>query len=260
LPGYSFGRYAKAVLLMELLAEAGLFLAGVCATAVVSYYAPGLLRRAGRRPPLQVAVLADLRDIHIGAPDWDGFAFVTAQPPRLLGPPPDRPCRNWWRWAHALALPDANITEFEVILAGVQEVAVVVQGVEINIVRQSNPTSRHVLACPVGGADGSPRYLRVNLDWPIGMTTFVAAGGEDETSSGMFLHLSKGDVEKLRVRAVTETSDVEWRAQLVLVVGGHVQRYPLDVDGEPFRTCAALDSPRWTWEGDEWVPLDLSAE
>lgn len=227
------------------------FVAGGVAVETGHYYLPRLFNRLTPPAALDVVVVPDPLDYLIGDPDWTYFGFVVSETPADIGAPPERPCRNWWRWGRDLGAADANRTEFELVIVGRQDTSVVVQGLEVKVALRDEPGGRQVLACPVGGAEGSPRHIRVNLDWPEGMTSFVAPGGEGETSD-LFLHVAKGHVEKLRVRAETSSSYVEWTGNLVVIVNGAVQRVPIDCAGKSFRTCAANELPHWTWQDGDW--------
>lgn len=231
------------------------FAAGVVAAEVGHYYLPRILQRLTPPSALDVVVVSDPRDFLTG-PDWDYFGFVLQGPHADVGAPPERPCRNWWRWGRDLGAADAGRTEFELVLVGRQDASVVVQGLEIEVLRRAEAAGRQVLACPVGGPEGTPRHLRVRLDWPEGETSFVAAGGEDETSN-LYLHVAKGQVEKLRVRAETSFDYVEWTGSLVAIVNGTVKRIPIECDGKPFRTCAAQGLDHWVWADGAWSPSGI---
>jgi hypothetical protein len=66
------------------------------------------------------------------------------------------------------------------------------------------------------------------------------------------LHVAKGDVEKLLVRAETSCSYLEWTGNLIVIVNGAVRRIPIKCDGDSFRTCATDELPHWLWQDGRW--------
>ncbi len=149
------------------------FVAGGVAVETGHYYLPRLFNRLTPPAAIDVVVVPDPLDYLIGDPDWTYFGFVVSETPADIGAPPERPCRNWWRWGRDLGAADANRTEFELVIIGRQDTSVVVQGLEVKVGLRDQPGGRQVLACPVGGAEGSLRHIRVNLDWPEGMNASI---------------------------------------------------------------------------------------
>lgn len=219
---------------------------------LVSHLAPGVFAALIKRPPVRIHVEVDPANMYAGSPNWVGSSWVL--PPELapdeLGNPPTAICRDWRSWMWTKGAFDGDYTEIRVTLQGAAESTVLVDGLRVFAIEHSQPVGNCV-ACPVGGADITPRSILVDLDWDPGVVTYSDDGGA--AGDRFTFALSKGEVESFNIRARTAQFRCRWTATLLLIVDGARQAIHLDDDGEPFRTSATNGLPRWTWSGDDWM-------
>ena len=83
----------------------------------VGYFAPGVLRRAQGKGPIDFHVEEDPSIVYAGAPPWVGAVHV------FDGTlPPDGPestvCTDWWSWANERGGVDGDRTAVVVTLVG----------------------------------------------------------------------------------------------------------------------------------------------
>lgn len=212
---------------------------------LVMHFAPGVLARLVRRPPVLVHVELDPANMYAGMPNWVGSAWVLPDSisPESLGVPPTGVCRDWREWMWPMGAYDGWYTELRITLQGNVDSTVLVDGLRVNVLDRGAP-SGHCFMCAVGGADIQPRSVNVDLDWS-GVVTYSDSGGDPV---GRFTFtLSKGEVETFHVRAEAKAVQCSWTADLLLIVNGERRTVHLDADGEPFRTSATEGLPAWTW-------------
>lgn len=227
---------------------AGALLSSVVAWAV-AYFAPGIWKKLARRPPLIVHVETDPAIMYAGQPNWDGFAFVSDRIPSHIGQPPGPVCREWRRWISGAGIFDADRTELRVSLLGKTDSTVLVDGVRVISLARGSPHGTKYM-CPVGGAEGSPRRLELDLDWNPGVVRFVAAG--DEPTGPFLLTLARNEVEVLLIEARASRAAVEWTAELLFLVDGKRMTVELNDAGGPFRTSGTDGLPTLMWTGTDW--------
>lgn len=217
-----------------------------------NHFLPGVWRSITRTPPIQVFVEVDPAIIWAGSPPWLGASYVVPNL-RGLGKPPSSFCPEWHGWLRDRgAVPGAEM-EIEVTLSASTEVTVVIDGVRAKVVRKRERPSWIHLLCAVGGADLIPRHVSIDLDGFDPPAT-VFRDHDLNPTEWPRLSLSKGEVEKLSLRATANTHDIEWKAEILAIVDGKRRTFTIDENGNPFRTCATEGLPRHMWTGVEWEP------
>ncbi|MCA1702130.1 MAG: hypothetical protein LC808_02215 [Actinobacteria bacterium] len=217
---------------------------------VVNHFLPGVFGALIKRLPVRVHVEVDPANMYAGAPNWVGSSWVlpSALDPEMLGDPPTSVCRDWRPWMWPKGAFDGDYTEIRVTLQGLGESTVLVDGLLVTPIERVQPVG-NCFACPVGGADITPRSVVVDLDSDPGVVTYADRdGGTDRFT----FTLSRGEVEVFHIRARANSFRCRWTATLLLIVDGRRQTIHVDDDGEPFRTSATKGLPRWAWYGDRW--------
>lgn len=216
-------------------------------------FLPSLWRQITRQPMIQVFVEANPAIIWAGAPPWVGASYVLPDVAGL-GVPPSNLCTDWYAWLRGRGAVPGGMTEAEITLTAGTELTVVVDGVRAKVVRRGQPPAWTHLICGVGGADITPRHLRIELDgFDTPTTSFVNQDGQSVRWPR--LSLSKGEAEKLYMVAKTRSYDVEWTAEVLAIVNGKRRIFTIDNNGKPFRTCGTEGLPTHVWYGSgEWEP------
>jgi hypothetical protein len=202
------------------------------------------------RRPLQLTVETDPAVFEKGEPDWTGYAFVIGRPPRAVPAPPRGECRSRRTWAYDLGAVDADFTRVHVTARGRPAAPVRIVDVTVRVHRRRPPLRGAHLACPVGGATGALRGLRVNLDRdPPGRRFLDPRGGRPVTPPYV---VSRSEEETFEIEAIARRCYCTWSAQIVAFVNG--KRRTVDVrDGaRPFRTSPSAESKTVVWERGKW--------
>jgi hypothetical protein len=219
----------------------------------VNQFLPGLWRRISRQPLIHVYVETDPAIIWAGAPPWVGASYLVPDA-RGLGSPPSNFCPDWYTWLRERGAVAGGMTEAEITLTAGTDLTIAIDGIRAKVVRRGTPPSWVHLLCAVGGADITPRHIRIELDtFDPPTTSFIDEEGQP--AKWPRLSLTKGELEKLHVMAEARAEDVEWTAELLTIVNGKRRNFTIDDKGKPFRTCATEGLPTYGWYGvSGWEP------
>lgn len=202
-------------------------------------------------PLVTAFVETDLGRIFAGAPEWQTYDFVAPLRASALRTPPGR-CREWRAWALDQGGVDADQTDAYAYLQGTPGTAVIIDDIEIEVVRRERPmrgTSGH---CPAGGAAGSPRLIDVDLDEDPPVVRYAEPGDDAPTRRRLSFTLDGTETESFILRGHTTTCYCAWRARMKMVVDGRRTDVVLEDDGEPFRTSASRNASHMAWDGRRW--------
>lgn len=235
---------------MELLITA---LLGAVLGWAATHFLPGLWRKVRRVPDLRIFVETDPAIIWAGAPPWVAGNYVVPDTTGL-GAPPSEGCPAWYEWLLNRGAVPGDWTEVEVTFIADSDLTIVVDGLRPKAVKRERPSSWRSLLCAVGGADITPRQIRIDLEtFEQPTVSFYAAGGEP---SGPFrLSLAKGEVEKVRLEARAQHNYFEWTTDVLAIVNGKRRVLSITDGGRPFRTCGTDGLPTHVWDGSgKWQP------
>jgi hypothetical protein len=252
------------------MSEVTLIVVGAVATAVVGFivirYGPSVERFLGRRPvrarveldavPPRIGTQSDPAVFEAGFPNWEAYGYVFPLNIDEVGIPPTSICREWREWARPKGGVDARWTKVQVVVEARTEGQVLIDRVEIELLRKREPISGTYAFCPVGGASASPREIFVRLDDDPPSIRFVERG--DEPVTEFLFTLGHGEVETFRVYAVAERRYCEWIARLSYVANGRRDFIEISDEGDPFRTTGVTNAQAYAWMGDEWTEYDVS--
>ncbi|MBW5487162.1 hypothetical protein [Streptomyces bambusae] len=192
---------------------------------------------------------------HVWAHGCD-HAYLAAQGPGAVPPPPveaDAP-----RWAQAQRAVHAGRQIVEVTLHGKGAEAVVLQALEVRVVKRRTPPAWNVYEMSMGcGGILTPAVFRVDLDAPRPLARPVAgADGTRVLPAPQFpLRLSASDPVVLRVEAATAGCDCDWYLDLRWSAPSGSGTARLDDGGRPLRVSAATGRPRFGYahEPGRWA-------
>jgi hypothetical protein len=230
----------------------GLVVLGAVLGWAASHFLPGVWTRLTRRPPLRLHVEPDPDISMAGYPNWDDYSFWIPRNVAQIGEPPSSLCREWWKWARSMDGVDVGLTPVRLMLIGLSDTDVVVDALQVQVLRRYDNPPGTIVVCATGGADIIPRHIAVDLDSYPPMTDYRDS---DESSLGRFLFsLSKGETEIFYIWARVTQGTCDWIADLQLLVNGKRQAMRIDDAGRPFRTTAPIGAERFYWESGQWQP------
>jgi hypothetical protein len=207
------------------------------------------------KPPVTALVETDPAKVFAGHPEWQSYDFVSSRTTRELGQPPPR-CRDWRTWAQHADGVDADETNVHAYLQGTPGAAVIVDDIDVTLVRRSTPKPRTSAHCPApGGAVGNPRLIDIDLDADPPEVLYAEAGDDFSARRRLNFKLMDAQGETFRLHAHTRRCDCEWRARVHLVVNGQRLELTLDEDGRPFRTSASAPARHVAWNGRRWARI-----
>jgi hypothetical protein len=211
-------------------------------------------------PTIRVSLESDPARVYArDDPEWQTYGFVRTGSVADLGSPPTSRCREWRRWAIPAGGVDADQTRLYAFLQGRPDTAVVITGVDVEIVARRPPIVGTHAYCPApGGATASPRLVDIDLDFKPPRIRFAEIGDDYPQRRRLLLTLTGPETETLELSAHTRRCDCSWRARVYLVVDGEPSEVLLDDGGRPFRTSASGRARHVTWDGRGWVPLSRS--
>jgi hypothetical protein len=217
-------------------------------------FLPGAWRTLTRRPVVHLYVETDPAVIWAGAPPWVGAGYVLPDVVGL-GDPPSSFCPDWYSWLRPRGAVPAGSTEAEITLTSATNTTVILDGVRAKVVRRGPPPAWTHLICVVGGADITPRHIRIELDgFDVPLTSFVSEVSGERIRVPRLV-LSPGQAEKFYLLAKCRSEDIEWTAELLAIVNGKRRVFAITNDGKPFRTCGVEGLPTHSWYGTgAWDP------
>lgn len=240
-----------------LLYVGGLLVAAIIGWAV-NFFAPGLFATIGRRPSVRVHIETDPAIFLAGGPNWESFSFVIPRDLAAAGTPPSAICREWWKWAHSMGAADADLTQVRVTVMGLSETDVLIDALQVQALRREQALEGTQVLCPVGGAEGTPRQIHIDLDQEPPVTSYMDDGGE-HTKPFLF-NLRKGEIETFYLWATAKHDSCQWIANLQFIVNGKRHAIQIDDHGHPFHTTATTRAQSFSWYRGEWRPLRTSDE
>jgi hypothetical protein len=206
------------------------------------------------KPPVTVYVETDPAKVFAGHPEWQTYDFVSPASESDFGRPPAR-CREWRTRARRADGVDADETHAHAYLQGTPGAAVVIDGIEVEILRRRPPIRGTSAHCPAGGAVGNPRLIDVDLDADPPEVLYAEAGDDYPARRRLNFTLTDAESDTFRLRAHTTRCDCTWRARVQMVVNDQRMQLTLDEDGEPFRTSASAAARHVAWNGRRWAPM-----
>jgi hypothetical protein len=205
--------------------------------------------------PVRALVETDPARIYAGLPEWQTYDLVAPVASAGLGAPPSARCRDWRTWAQRRGAVDADETLANAYLQARSGAAVIIDGIEIDVVRRRLPVEGTSAHCPAGGAVGNPRLIDVDLDADPPEVLYAEAGDDYPARRGLNFTLTDSETETFQFRAHTRKCDCEWRARVQMVVDGKRTEVPLDEDGRPFRTSSSRRADHVEWTGSDWASI-----
>lgn len=231
----------------------------VAATATVTWVVNRALDSGAdaidERALVTAHVEVDPAKVFAGQPQWQTYDFVSSGTPTDLGPPPSAACREWRQWAVRRGGVDADETHVYAYLQGTPGTAVVIDEIEIDIVRRRVPSHGTSAHCSAGGAVGNPRLIDINLDTTRPEVLYAEAGDDYPARRRLNFTLADSESETFRLRAHTTRCDCDWRARVQMVVNGTRMELTLDDAGKPFRTSASRNTKHLAWDGRRWTAM-----
>lgn len=223
---------------------------GAVLAFLLAQYGPRAVRRTTGRLPVAVHVETDPSLIHAGDLNWDGYSYVVPERVATTWVPPGGICREWKRSIWREGAFDADRTEVLVTVQGLEDAAVVIDGVRVWIVERL-PISGVTLRCLVGGADGYLRGLSIDLD-ADGLVLDLYPTDEDAPRMPRSFTVAKGETERFYLVAEAGSGAYRWTADLILLVDGRREIVSITDDGDPFRTSGTDGLSERRWIGDAW--------
>jgi hypothetical protein len=207
------------------------------------------------KPPVAVSVVTDWKRIYAGAPNWQVYRFVSNRPITSIGRPPSDQCAEWRAWALAAGGADADESRASVLIQGRPQTAVVIDAVDVEVVRRRPAPQGTYAVCPAGGPQGSPRRLLINLDSDPPTVRYGERGDDIAARKRLLFTLAGPQTEILDLVANTARCDCEWKAEIHMVVDGHEHVEEVDDGGRPFHTVASRRAAPFVWEQSRWRRL-----
>jgi hypothetical protein len=175
------------------------------------------------------------------------------RPPDDANPPTT--CDNWPDWAPSEGAVDVGTTTLVLTIQSARKAAISIEGIEVEVTARRKPPAPGAYAlCEVtGGASSSPLQMEVNLNEEPAQVHWIDAG---TPTTPMNVTLAEGESEKFWLRVWTSRCDCTWRANLRAVVDGKVEKYPINDDGNAFRTVAGFAGLRlwaYDYENHTWI-------
>lgn len=231
----------------------------VVATAAVGWFVTRALDAGSdaldEKPLLHVSIEKDPARAYAGSPPWQTASLILPNGPPHEKPPKGMYCRKWYAWGWKHGAVDADTTEVFLTLQGREATAILINRVEVEVVRRAAPVRGTHARCEAGGAVSNPRLMDVDLDTTPATVLFAQAGDDFPGRQRLHLKLNGTATEELRIRAHTRRCACDWRVRIGLVVNGEQGEVLIDDDGEPFRTTASRAARHVRWNGKRWTRI-----
>jgi hypothetical protein len=146
---------------------------------------------------------------------------------------------------------DAGVTQVRLVITGLSETDVLIDALQVRVLKREKALLGTHIVCPVGGASGTPRQIEIELQEQPPLTRYVAEGGES-TEPFLFI-LRKGENEVFYLSAYAREDAYDWIADLLLLVNGKRHIIRIDNDGRSFRTTATTRAQTAYWYSGRWT-------
>ncbi|BCJ65726.1 hypothetical protein GCM10009779_02310 [Polymorphospora rubra] len=229
-------------------------IAGIVLTAIVGATATAIVGK------VQSAVADDYRVTVESNPDRItsrtgpiGGSYVVAKPIQDIGEPPikENSCVGRYDWAYAMGGVDADSTAARVIIEGLTETVVHIDGISATVLETAAPSLGSNLTCRGRGEQPNVRYVTIDLDTnPPTVLTYDASG----MAVPFVFTVSKGQSEVLDISATTNKCTCSWQVTLRLSIEGKAENYTVQARGKrPFKTTSSANAKWYQWVGGTWV-------
>ncbi|WP_377593045.1 hypothetical protein [Micromonospora eburnea] len=230
------------------------FVVGGVVTAVIgaaaSIYVPKWLDPPDERP-IAINVVSNPATV----PAWgnDVFSFVMPAGARPATPPPID-CASVVDWAHANGGVDQDATRVRLVVQGVSDKGVLIEGMRARTIRHSARPAPGGISLTCGGGQGTvtPRQVAMDLDKDHPSAEYAVK--VDGRLPLFGVTLQRGETEVFELTATTKGT-VEWVIELNLVVGGEPQSVEVTNHGRAFRTTGFIGPRGYRVEAgtEHWV-------
>lgn len=173
------------------------------------------------------------------------FSYVLPGSPNQTPPPPSLDNISGTRddWARRLGGADGGFTQVEVTVTGSSDRAVVLQGLQVEIIDRARPIQGFE-AHAVCGDLVALRYITVDLDMEPPVITEAGDNrsehpdmeGVPEDIVTFPYKVSESEPEVFSIFASTERCNCKWQMRLRWVSGNDSGEYIIDDEGKPFHT------------------------
>ncbi|MGW1615012.1 helix-turn-helix domain-containing protein [Streptomyces sp. NPDC002285] len=174
--------------------------------------------------------------------------YLIDRPATDIGPPPVEQDAPAWVGANKAVTAGEQLVTLTV--QGTGRETVVIEGLEVRVVRKDTPLAWNDYVMGVGCGGGVPtRPFTVALD---AARPVVVAGADQRDFS---FKVSESDPEVFKITADASAYDVTWYLELTWSSGGRNGTLVIDDNGKPFRTSGNNGRPAYEFPlgGEKWL-------
>ncbi|MGW6735025.1 helix-turn-helix domain-containing protein [Streptomyces sp. NPDC055013] len=174
--------------------------------------------------------------------------YLIDRPATDIGPPPVEQDAPAWVGANKAVTAGEQLVTLTV--QGTGKETVVIEGLEVRVVRKDTPLAWNDYVMGVGCGGGVPtRPFTVALD---AARPVVVAGADQRDFS---YKVSESDPEVFKITADASAYDVTWYLELTWSSGGRNGTLVVDDNGKPFRTSGNNGRPAYEFPlgGEKWL-------
>jgi hypothetical protein len=183
---------------------------------------------------------------------WIPYHFVTEHPVESIGPPPQGTCLDRRPWSKQYNGADADTTVTTFRVEGNHKRLVIIEGLRVNVLERHPIPKGTTVSCQTGGADGSIRHIKIDLDKkPPTVQYFKDPHSDDPSPRPWDFRLPRGEVETLVLNAEAKRGLYIWTAEVDILVAGKPRTITIDDGGKPFRTASSERSIRVNWDDEQ---------